>query len=288
METKKILVTGGNGQLGQSIQKLSKDFPEFEFIFTDSETLDITNKENVFDFFWQNEPSFCINAAAYTAVDLAETDVEKAFLVNANGTENLAEACKEYNAQFLHISTDYVFDGENQLPYTEDDFTNPIGVYGASKLSGEELALEVNPCTVILRTSWVYSEFGKNFVKTMLNLFAIKEELGIVADQFGQPTNANDLAQAIMKIVNSEKIIPGIFNFSNAGKISWFDFASKIKELSQSIVKLNPLETWQYPTPAKRPQNSTLNLEKIQNIYQVQPIDWQVSLAECVEILKNE
>lgn len=287
METKKILVTGGNGQLGQCLQKLSLDFPQFEFIFTDSNSLDITDKEAVLHFFWQNEPSVCINAAAYTAVDLAESEVEKAFLVNANGTENLAEACKEYNAQFIHVSTDYVFDGENNLPYSEEDFTNPIGVYGASKLSGEELALEINPCTVILRTSWVYSEFGKNFVKTMLNLFSTKEELGIVADQFGQPTNANDLAEAIMKIVCSERITPGIFNFSNYGKISWFDFANKIKELSHSNVKLNKIETWQYPTPAKRPKNSTLNLEKIQDIYNIQPKDWEESLANCVETLRS-
>ena len=228
---KKILVTGANGQLGQCLQKISSQFEEFEFIFTDSETLDITNKEEVNDFFWQNAPDFCINAAAYTAVDLAETDIEKAFLVNADGAENLAEACAENNAQFIHVSTDYVFDGENNLAYTEEDFTNPLGVYGASKLAGDELALEVNPCSVILRTSWVYSEFGKNFVKTMLNLFATKEELSIVADQFGQPTNANDLAEAIMKIIKSEKITPGIFNFSNLGRISWFDFAEKIAEL---------------------------------------------------------
>lgn len=288
MEIKKILVTGGNGQLGNCIQKLSKNFPEFEFIFTDYDTLDITNKEDVFNFFWQNEPSVCINAAAYTAVDVAETEEEKAFLINADGTENLAEACTEYGAQFVHVSTDYVFDGENQLPYTEDDFTNPIGVYGASKLAGENLALEKNPSTVIIRTSWVYSEFGKNFVKTMLNLFPIKEELGIVADQFGQPTNANDLAEVIMKIVKSEKIVPGIFNYSNYGKISWFDFAEKIKELSKSNVKLNPLETWQYPTPARRPKNSTLDLEKIQKTYKIQSKDWEESLVSCIETIKSE
>ncbi|MEZ7926521.1 NAD(P)-dependent oxidoreductase, partial [Cloacibacterium sp.] len=149
---KKILVTGANGQLGQCLQKISSQFEEFEFIFTDSETLDITNKEEVNDFFWQNAPDFCINTAAYTAVDLAETEVEKAFLVNADGTENLAEACAENNAQFIHVSTDYVFDGENNLAYTEEDFTSPLGVYGASKLAGDELALEVNPCSVILRT----------------------------------------------------------------------------------------------------------------------------------------
>lgn len=284
---KKILVTGANGQLGQCLQKISSQFEEFEFIFTDSETLDITNKEEVNDFFWQNAPDFCINAAAYTAVDLAETDVEKAFLVNADGTENLAEACAENNAQFIHVSTDYVFDGENNLAYTEEDFTNPLGVYGASKLAGDELALEVNPCSVILRTSWVYSEFGKNFVKTMLNLFATKEELSIVADQFGQPTNANDLAEAIMKIIKSEKITPGIFNFSNLGRISWFDFAEKIAELSDAKIKLNAIETSQYPTPAKRPKNSVLDLDKISKTYAVTLKPWEESLEDCVQILQN-
>lgn len=284
---KKILVTGANGQLGQCLQKISSQFEEFEFIFTDSETLDITNKEEVNDFFWQNAPDFCINAAAYTAVDLAETDIEKAFLVNADGTENLAEACAENNAQFIHVSTDYVFDGENNLAYTEEDFTNPLGVYGASKLAGDELALEVNPCSVILRTSWVYSEFGKNFVKTMLSLFATKEELSIVADQFGQPTNANDLAEAIMKIIKSEKITPGIFNFSNLGRISWFDFAEKIAELSEAKIKLNAIETSQYPTPAKRPKNSVLDLGKISKTYAIQLKPWEESLEDCVQILQN-
>lgn len=284
---KKILVTGANGQLGQCLQKISSQFEEFEFIFTDSEILDITNKEEVNDFFWQNAPDFCINAAAYTAVDLAETELEKAFLVNADGAENLAEACAENNAQFIHVSTDYVFDGENNLAYTEEDFTNPLGVYGASKLAGDELALEVNPCSVILRTSWVYSEFGKNFVKTMLNLFATKEELNIVADQFGQPTNANDLAEAIMKIIKSEKITPGIFNFSNLGRISWFDFAEKIAELSEAKIKLNAIETSQYPTPAKRPRNSVLDLDKISKTYAIQLKPWEESLEDCVQILQN-
>ena len=284
---KKILVTGANGQLGQCLQKISSQFEEFEFIFTDSETLDITNKEEVNDFFWQNAPDFCINAAAYTAVDLAETDIEKAFLVNADGTENLAEACAENNAQFIHVSTDYVFDGENNLAYTEEDFTNPLGVYGASKLAGDELALEVNPCSVILRTSWVYSEFGKNFVKTMLNLFATKDELNIVADQFGQPTNANDLAEANMKIIKSEKITPGIFNFSNLGRISWFDFAEKIAELSEAKIKLNAIETSQYPTPAKRPKNSVLDLDKISKTYVIQLKPWEESLEDCVQILQS-
>ena len=283
---KKILVTGANGQLGQSLQKLSQKEKAFQFLFTDSETLDITNKEEVLNFFWQNEPDVCINAAAYTAVDLAETDTEKAFLVNADGTENLALACAEYNAQFIHVSTDYVFDGTNNLEYTEEDFTNPLGVYGASKLAGEELALDANPCTIILRTSWVYSEFGKNFVKTMLSLFATKEELNVVADQYGQPTNATDLAEAILTIVKTEKKTAGIFNFSNEGKISWYDFAQKIAELSGSKIKINPIVTSQYPTPAKRPQNSTLDLSKIKSTYHINIKPWEESLAKTIQLLK--
>ena len=283
---KKILVTGANGQLGQSLQKLSQKEKDFQFLFTDSETLDITNKEEVLNFFWQNEPDVCINAAAYTAVDLAETDTEKAFLVNADGTENLALVCAEYNAQFIHVSTDYVFDGTNNLEYTEEDFTNPLGVYGASKLAGEELALEANPCIIILRTSWVYSEFGKNFVKTMLSLFATKEELNVVADQYGQPTNATDLAEAILTIVKTEKKTPGIFNFSNEGKISWYDFAQKIAELSGSKIKINPIVTSQYPTPAKRPQNSTLDLSKIKSTYHINIKPWEESLAKTIQLLK--
>lgn len=283
---KKILVTGANGQLGQSLQKLSQKEKDFQFLFTDSETLDITNKEEVLNFFWQNEPDVCINAAAYTAVDLAETDTEKAFLVNADGTENLALVCAEYNAQFIHVSTDYVFDGTNNLEYTEEDFTNPLGVYGASKLAGEELALEANPCTIILRTSWVYSEFGKNFVKTMLSLFATKEELNVVADQYGQPTNATDLAEAILTIVKTEKKTAGIFNFSNEGKISWYDFAQKIAELSGSKIKINPIVTSQYPTPAKRPQNSTLDLSKIKSTYHINIKPWEESLAKTIQLLK--
>lgn len=283
---KKILVTGANGQLGHCLQKWANNSEQFQFIFTDYQDLDIANKEEVLDFFWQNEPDFCINAAAYTAVDLAETDVEKAFAINADGAEILAEACAEYNAQFIHISTDYVFDGENNLEYTEEDFPNPMGVYGASKLAGDELVLDANPCAIILRTSWVYSEFGKNFVKTMLQLFATKDELNIVADQFGQPTNANDLAEAIMEIVKTEKRTPGIFNFSNQGKITWHDFALKIAELSDSKIKLNAIETAQYPTPAKRPQNSTLALDKIAITYSIKIKDWEESLAETITILQ--
>ncbi|WP_312074709.1 dTDP-4-dehydrorhamnose reductase [Chryseobacterium sp.] len=285
---KKIAVIGGNGQLGMCLRKIAPDFEKkYEFIFTDSQTLDITDKDQIDDFFYDNKPDFCINASAYTAVDLAEQEQEKAFSVNAEAVGNLAEVCKEYKTTFIHVSTDYVFDGETNLDYSEDDFTNPIGVYGASKREGEELALENNPKTVILRTSWLYSEFNKNFVKTMLNLFSQKDELGIVADQFGQPTNANDLAEAIMKIVESESKTYGIFHFSNYPETTWFEFAKKIAEFAESKLKLNALTTEQYPTPAKRPKRSTMNLEKIEKTYKIEPKHWENSLKEAIEILKN-
>ncbi len=283
---KKILVIGSNGQLGNCIKKVAENFEnKYEFIFTDSKTLDVTNSEQIQSFFYDNKPDFCINASAYTAVDLAEKEAEKAFAVNAEGVANIAEACLEFNTILIHVSTDYVFDGETNLDYAEDDFTNPIGVYGQSKLKGEELALDINPKTVILRTSWLYSEFNKNFVKTMLNLFSQKEELGIVSDQFGQPTNANDLAEAIMVIIESSQKTFGVFHFSNYPETTWFNFATKIAEFSKSNIKLKPLTTDEYPTPAKRPKRSTMALDKIEEKYGIEPKHWENSLEECVEIL---
>lgn len=283
---KKIAVIGSNGQLGNCIRKIAPDFENaYEFIFTDSKTLDVTNEDQINDFFYDNKPDYCINASAYTAVDLAEKENGKAFAVNADGVAHLAQACAENKSILIHISTDYVFDGDTNLPYSEDDFTNPTGVYGESKRKGEELALEINPQTIILRTSWLYSEFNKNFVKTMLNLFSQKDELGIVADQFGQPTNANDLAEAIMDIIEAPVKTFGIFHFSNYPETTWFNFARKIAEFSKSSVKLNALTTDQYPTPAKRPARSTMALDKIEEIYKIEPKHWENSLEECIKIL---
>nr|WP_305120000.1 dTDP-4-dehydrorhamnose reductase [Kaistella montana] len=285
---KKILVIGGNGQLGNCFRKLAPDFElEFEFNFTDSSTIDITNEDQVSEFFNDYKPDFCINASAYTAVDLAESEPEKAYAVNADGVANLAQSCKENNAVLIHISTDYVFDGESNISYSEDNFTNPQGVYGASKLKGEELALDIHPKTIVVRTSWLYSEFNKNFVKTMLNLFSTKDELGIVADQFGQPTNANDLAEAVMKIIKTEPKTYGVYHFSNYPETSWFGFAEKIAEFSGSSIKLNAIATKQFPTPAKRPKRSTMALDKIEKNYGIEPKHWENSLQECIEILKN-
>ncbi|PQA93489.1 dTDP-4-dehydrorhamnose reductase [Chryseobacterium shigense] len=286
---KKIAVIGSNGQLGNCIRKIAPDFENsYEFIFTDSQTLNITDEDQINDFFYDNKPDYCINASAYTAVDLAEKETDKAFAVNADGVGYLAQACADHKSILIHVSTDYVFDGDTNLSYSEDDFTNPSGVYGKSKRKGEELALEINPQTIILRTSWLYSEFNKNFVKTMLNLFSQKEELGIVADQFGQPTNANDLAEAIMNIINTPKKTFGIFHFSNYPETTWFEFAKKIAEFSNASVKLNPLTTDQYPTPAKRPARSTMSLDKIEEIYKVEPKHWENSLEESVKILTQQ
>ncbi len=285
---KKILVIGSNGQLGNCFKKLAADFEtQFEFKFADSQELNITDSRAVENFFDEFQPQFCVNAAAYTTVDLAEKEVDKAFAVNAVGVANISEACKNSNTTLIHISTDYVFDGDTNISYSEDNFTNPQGVYGASKLKGEELALENNPRTIILRTSWLYSEFNKNFVKTMLQLFAVKDELGIVADQFGQPTNANDLAKAVLKIIESDPKVFGIFHFSNYSETTWYDFASKIADFSGSKIKLNPITTAEFPTPAKRPKRSTMALDKIEEVYRIEPIHWEISLQDCLEILEK-
>ncbi|SFI43911.1 dTDP-4-dehydrorhamnose reductase [Halpernia frigidisoli] len=280
---KKILVTGGNGQLGQCFQKLAPDFPEFEFIFRDSQNLDITNQIQIEEFFQVFKPDFCINGAAYTAVDLAETEKDKAFEINSVAVSNLAKVSADYKTALVQISTDYVFDGDTNLSYDEEDFTNPQSIYGESKREGEIAALEENPKTVVIRTSWLYSEFNKNFMKTMLNLFPQKEEMNIVNDQFGQPTNANDLAEAVMKIIKSENFTPGIFHFSNYPETTWFHFAQKIADFSQSKIKLNPITTSEFPTPAKRPKRSTMCLDKIEKIYKVELQHWENSLEDTVK-----
>lgn len=285
---KKILIIGANGQLGNCFRKIAADYDDrFEFEFTDSAVLDITSAEQVSTYFYDFQPDYCVNAAAYTAVDLAETEPEKAFAVNADGVANLAEAAAENNCTFVHISTDYVFDGETNLSYSEDDFTDAQGVYGASKRKGEELALDLNPKTIVLRTSWLYSEFNKNFVKTMLHLFSVKDEMGIVADQYGQPTNANDLAEAVMTIIQKKQKTYGIFHFSNYPEATWFEFAQKIAELSGSKIKLKAITTAEFPTPARRPKRSTMALDKIEETYGIEPKYWQNSLEECIEILNK-
>jgi len=283
---KKILVVGANGQLGKCLQKLSSDYDwSYNFIFLATGDLDITGAGAVLSVLEEEKPHFCINAAAYTAVDLAEQEAAQAFAVNADGPGNLAQACREVGAVLIHISTDYVFDGDTEISYDEDNFTNPNGIYGASKLKGEQQVMECNPKSVIIRTSWLYSEYNKNFVKTMLHLFSEREEIGVVNDQFGQPTNANDLAEAIMQIIESDKRVYGVFHFSNYGETTWFHFARKIAELSGSDIKIKALTTAEYPTPAARPRRSTLALDRIESSYGIEPRYWENSLQECLQTI---
>ncbi|MDL1913672.1 MAG: dTDP-4-dehydrorhamnose reductase [Bergeyella sp.] len=286
IKKERVLVLGAGGQLGQCLKKASERYKEyFSFDFLSSKELDITNFSAVEEYFSSCRVHFCINASAYTAVDLAEENEEKAYAVNAYGVKNLATECRKQRAALFQISTDYVFDGDTSIPYGEDDFTAPLGVYGRSKCAGEEYALGGNPKTIVIRTSWLYSEFGKNFVKTMLRLFDTKKELSVVSDQFGQPTNANDLAEAIFKMMGAKIHKYGIFHYSNTPETTWFDFAQKILYLSGRSVRLSPIATEAYPTPAKRPKRSTLALDKIEREYGVEIKRWERSLEECVRSL---
>jgi len=282
---KRILVTGANGQLGQSILEQSKNYKEIECFFVTRNELDITNEELINHYFEDKSFDFVVNCAAYTAVDKAEDDQENAYLVNAKATEFLAKITNQKGIPFIHVSTDYVFDGTEAQPRLETDQTNPIGVYGQTKLDGENLALENNSKTIILRTAWVYSRFGNNFVKTMLRLFNDKDSISVVADQIGSPTNAIDLADAILTIISKDDLTYGIFNYSNEGECSWFEFAQKIKEFSNSTIEINPVPTSAYPTKAKRPAYSLLDKSKIKEVYQLDIPTWEDSLKEELKYL---
>jgi dTDP-4-dehydrorhamnose reductase len=287
MEAKpKILVTGANGQLGKELKQLESQYPQFEFIFLSREDLPIHHFELVRNFFKGYHPQYLINCAAYTAVDRAETEKDLAFQVNGEAVGVLAAVCKEYGTKFLHVSTDYVFDGTASAPYKEDVATNPQSVYGASKLEGEKEALHFNTDTIIIRTSWVYSEYGRNFVKTMIKLMNEKEQLYVVNDQIGSPTYAADLADAIMQIISSGKWFPGVYHYSNEGVISWFDFAVAIRDLTGSTCKVTAIPTTSYPTPAKRPVYSVLDKSKIAGTYGISLKDWKDSLRGCLDRLK--
>jgi dTDP-4-dehydrorhamnose reductase len=288
MAVKNILVTGANGQLGNEMQVIAADYPEYHFLFVSKDQLTIDDMDAVKYFFTTNNIAVCVNCAAYTAVDKAETETAKAFAVNADAVGNLAAVCKEHHALFIHVSTDYVFDGTATIPYKEDHPVNPVNAYGASKLKGEQLAIQNNPESVIIRTSWVYSSFGNNFVKTMLRLMSERENINVVDDQVGCPTYAADLAAAIMKIIDhsaADKTKSGIYNFSNKGVINWYQFAVAIKELSGSNCMVNPIPAAQYPTPAKRPNYSVLDTTKIQQAFNVVIPEWKDSLEKCLKLL---
>jgi dTDP-4-dehydrorhamnose reductase len=282
-----VLVTGANGQLGKELRQLETKWPEFEFLFLSREDLPIHHFELVRNFFSATHPSFLINCAAYTAVDKAEQEKELAFQINAEAVGVLAAICKEQDCKFVHVSTDYVFDGLANRPYREDDLTNPQGVYGASKLAGEKEAVLLNPDSVIIRTSWVYSSFGKNFVKTILRLLQEKPFVSVVDDQIGSPTYAADLAVAILEVISLNSWKPGIYNFSNEGEISWCAFAKAIAALTHSNTPVQAITTAEFPTPAKRPAWSVLDKSKIKAVYGIKIRPWKESLADCLELLSK-
>lgn len=284
---KKILVIGSKGQLGSELQEIAGNYP-FQFFFYDVAEMDITNAALVEKQFAALKPDYLINCAAYTAVDKAETDKDLAFLINGEAVKYLALACTSNDVKFIHVSTDYVFSGESKHPYKESDALCPINVYGESKLKGEEEAISANKDVIIIRTAWVYSVYGNNFVKTMLRLMKSKPEINVVADQVGSPTYAHDLAEAIMQIIVSGKWAPGIYHFTNDGVISWFDFAVEIKSQSSLSCKVNPISTEQYPTPAKRPQYSVLDKTKIQETFGIKLKDWKETLKECLAKMSVE
>ena len=281
---KNILVTGCNGQLGSEIQSIHSEYP-YHFIFTDIHNLDITNREQLEKIFRSNFIDFIINCAAYTNVNKAESDVKNAVLLNKTAPGLLAELATKYKSFLIHGSTDYVFDGTNHKPYTESDATQPISVYGKSKLDGEIEIIYNTKRAVIIRTSWLYSSFGNNFVKTMLNVGHEKGELKVVYDQVGTPTYAGDLAKAILDIIpQTDKIKQvEIFNFSNEGVCSWYDFAKEIIEISQIKCNVFPINSLAFPTPVKRPHYSVLSKEKIKQFFNLEIPYWKDSLKECLK-----
>jgi dTDP-4-dehydrorhamnose reductase len=285
---KKILVTGSNGQLGQELQQLEKDYPNFQFIFTNKDDLPIDNAEKINVFFATHKIDYCINTAAYTAVDKAESEKELAYSINALGAKYLATVCNKHQTKFIHISTDYVFDGTQKTPYKETHLTNPINYYGLSKLDGEKFVLHENADAIIVRTSWVYSAFGNNFVKTMIRLMQTKESITVINDQIGSPTYAASLAKVILKFVvqnEAGKAFQGIYNYSSDSVLSWYYFANEIKKQIGSKCIVHPIPTTDYPTPAKRSPYSVLDKTKIATDLNEEFINWKVELATCISKL---
>ena len=287
-----ILVTGSNGQLGSEIKDLEVNFTNFNFFFMDLPALDICNRSQLDIFIKENNINTVINCAAYTAVDKAEEDAKNAERVNSMGVSNLVNAIETVNGKLIHISTDYVFDGNHFLPYKESDALSPIGVYGRTKRAGELAVLNSAIDSIVIRTSWLYSSYGNNFVKTMLRLGNEKENLGVIFDQVGTPTYARDLAKTCLEIltgVNSAKISKkgNLYHYSNEGVASWYDFAISIMELGGENCKVKPIQTKDYPTLAKRPHFSVLNKSKIKTDFKIEIPYWRDSLKECIEKIKN-
>ena len=279
-----VLVTGANGQLGQAIQSVLGNYPSIDFVFCSSSELNIIDKNNCETIFKKYKPQFCINAAAYTAVDKAELEPEKAYAINVVGAENLAAICKTHDTILLHVSTDFVFDGLATEPYSEEAVPNPTGVYGLTKLQGEQAIQNTWEKHVIIRTSWVYSQFANNFMKTMLRLATERDSLSVVSDQIGTPTNAVDLAVCLLAIISAQHPTPntqhlyGVYNFSNEGQCSWYDFAKEIFRINSVSINLQPIPTTAYPTPAKRPAYSVLDKSKLKQVFGIEVKSWEESL----------
>lgn len=282
----KFLITGANGQLGNEMRYIANDDKLNSYIFTDVQELDITNLNAVSDFAEVHKPDFIINCAAYTAVDRAEDDCELCAKINCDAVENIAKASKNIGAKVIHVSTDYVYGGDATTPYLESDETNPKSVYGATKLDGEKRLIEIMPndC-VIIRTSWLYSTFGKNFVKTMIMLGRERDSLSVVSDQKGTPTYARDLAKAIVSIAEASEFVAGIYNYSNEGECSWYDFTCEIHRLSGIECNVKAIKTEEYPTKAQRPAYSVMDKSKIKNTFGLNIPDWKESLKDCIKLL---
>ena len=281
----KVLVTGANGQLGSEIRRISGLFPDIVFAFTDVDELDITHSLKVASYLAAFQPQFLINCAAYTAVDKAETDIEMATLLNATAVGILSKQSAEIGCKMIHVSTDYVFNGRGPRPYKEDDPVDPQSAYGKTKLEGEVLCQKFNPESLIIRTSWLYSAFGNNFVKTMIRLGNERDELGVIVDQIGSPTNAADLAAAVLTIISSvengnKSFVPGIYHYSNEGVASWYDFTKAIFDIAGINCSVKPIASEDYPSPVQRPAYSVMNKSKIKLIFGLQIPHWRDSLIE--------
>jgi dTDP-4-dehydrorhamnose reductase len=280
---KRVLVTGKNGQLGQSLQKIAGDYPQFDFIFVGRDELDLAHSETITAFFADKKFDAIINCAAHTAVDKAESEPQLAGQINHLAVKQLAHIAKQMDAMLIHISTDYVFDGTSHKPYMETDPTNPKNVYGLTKLKGEQA---INPKGTIIRTSWVYSEFGNNFVKTMLRLGQDRDSLNIIFDQIGSPTYATDLAEACLAVIARNYSDVAIYHYSNEGVCSWYDFAKAIFQIANINCQVNPIEAKYYPAPAKRPYYSIMNKAKIKKSYNLAIPYWRDSLKVCLSQIK--
>jgi len=291
MPKKTILISGINGQLGQKVKEALLHNNHFNVVGLDIDELDIISRRQVEEKLQEIRPDVLINCSAYTDVDNAENEKEMALKVNQKGPLVLAEKCKMFDTFLIHISTDYVFSGEGFRPYIENDPIRPVNFYGETKALGEESIQKTYSNAIIIRTAWLYSEYGKNFVKTMLRLGGERKQLGVIDDQVGSPTYAGDLADAINAItiqyLNDDDFARGIYHFTNEGVCSWFDFALKIQQIANNRVKVNPIPTSDYPTPAKRPHYSVLDKRKIKNQFHIAIPHWEASLANCIEVLKK-